>query len=405
MGKINKRVEKGLYKRGKNWHIDKEIYGQRISRSTGTQDIKEARAVLDCLKEEARKAYLLGVRPERTFKEAAIKYIKEEELKGKRTLETEKGYINGLMPYIGDVPISAIHDGTLKKYITDRKTIPYRMGHSEKGKKKKLRSDRTINYALKILSQILKRAATKWRDQNNLTWLIESPVIELLPELDKRPPRPISWDEQDELFPILPNHLRDMAEFVVNTGCRDNEICSLKWEWEVRIPELDKSVFVIPGRVIRKFSQAELDEIERYGMDPRLLGQAQQNTKNGEDRLIILNQVAYEVVKRRRGIHPEFVFSYRGKKLTRMNNRGWRESRQTVGLHDVRVHDLRHTYGRRLRAADVSLEDRQDLLGHKSGRVTTHYSAAEIANLIKSADKASVRQANSPTLTLLRRIA
>ncbi len=37
----------------------------------------------------------------------------------------------------------------------------------------------------------------------------------------------------------------------------------------------------------------------------------------------------------------------------------------------VRVHDLKHTFGRRLRAAGVSFEDRQDLLGHRAGRITT----------------------------------
>jgi integrase len=51
------------------------------------------------------------------------------------------------------------------------------------------------------------------------------------------------------------------------------------------------------------------------------------------------------------------------------------------------VHDLKHTYVRRLRAAGVSFEDRQDLLGHRSGRITTHYSAAELANLIDAANK------------------
>jgi site-specific recombinase XerD len=53
----------------------------------------------------------------------------------------------------------------------------------------------------------------------------------------------------------------------------------------------------------------------------------------------------------------------------------------------VRVHDLKHTFGRRLRAAGVSLEDRQDLLGHKSGRITTHYSQPELENLIAAANK------------------
>jgi len=50
----------------------------------------------------------------------------------------------------------------------------------------------------------------------------------------------------------------------------------------------------------------------------------------------------------------------------------------------VRVHDLKHTFGRRLRLAGVSFEDKQDLLGqlgHKSTRITTHYSTAELLNL------------------------
>ena len=34
----------------------------------------------------------------------------------------------------------------------------------------------------------------------------------------------------------------------------------------------------------------------------------------------------------------------------------------------------------------VGLEDRQDLLGHEAGRVTTHYSSAVVANLVKAAN-------------------
>jgi integrase len=56
-------------------------------------------------------------------------------------------------------------------------------------------------------------------------------------------------------------------------------------------------------------------------------------------------------------------------------------------LSHVRVHDLKHTFGRRLRAAEVSFEDRQDLLGHKSSRITTHYSQFEYSNLIRAANK------------------
>ena len=86
-----------------------------------------------------------------------------------------------------------------------------------------------------------------------------------------------------------------------------------------------------------------------------------------------------------------------------MLNSAWKRARKRVGLV-VRVHDLKHTFGRRLRAAGVGFEDRQDLLGHRSGRITTHYSAAEIGNLINAANKVcEVRQdIGSSTLTLLR---
>lgn len=43
--------------------------------------------------------------------------------------------------------------------------------------------------------------------------------------------------------------------------------------------------------------------------------------------------------------------------------------------------------GRRLRAAIVSFEDHQDLLGHRSGRITTHHSQAELASLIAAAEQ------------------
>jgi hypothetical protein len=35
----------------------------------------------------------------------------------------------------------------------------------------------------------------------------------------------------------------------------------------------------------------------------------------------------------------------------------------------------------------VSFEDGQDLLGHKSSRITTHYSAGEVQSLIDAANK------------------
>ncbi|EKD45285.1 MAG: hypothetical protein ACD_69C00355G0003 [uncultured bacterium] len=117
----------------------------------------------------------------------------------------------------------------------------------------------------------------------------------------------------------------------------------------------------------------------------------------------MLNKVALSVVNEVRSQHSEYVFTYAGRLILRMLNSAWKRARRKVALA-VRVHDLKHTFGRRLRAAGVSFEDRQDLLGHTSGRITTHYSAAEIVNLLDAANKVcEVRQeVGSPTLILLR---
>ena len=118
----------------------------------------------------------------------------------------------------------------------------------------------------------------------------------------------------------------------------------------------------------------------------------------------MLNEVARSVVDQQRGRHPEYVFTYEGHRLSRMLTTAWKKARQRVGLPQVRVHDLKHTFGRRLRAANVSLETRKVLLGHASGDITTHYSAAELSELLDAVAKIVDRGiAQAPTLSVIRR--
>jgi integrase len=125
-----------------------------------------------------------------------------------------------------------------------------------------------------------------------------------------------------------------MALFKVNTGLREKEVCKLKWGYEVKVPELDTSVFIIPGEQI----------------------------KNGEERLVVLNRVAKSVVESVRGLHPVSVFVRAHKKkgeprpITKMNNTAWKAARERAadawthehseapaGFRNIRVHDLKLT--------------------------------------------------------------
>ena len=101
----------------------------------------------------------------------------------------------------------------------------------------------------------------------------------------------------------------------------------------------------------------------------------------------------------------------------RTNDSAWKKARVRAAkkwqekylrpTHDgyarISIHNLKHTFGRRLRAAGVTLEDRKALLGHKNGSITSHYSTAELGQLIDAANKASSTDSRGPALKILRR--
>ena len=371
---MGQRRPPGLTKRGGIWHIDKQIGGIRVRESTGTCDLAQAEKYLARRVDQAQQARLYGRRVDRTFRAAATKYLEENQ--HKRSISDDAMHLGALDPYIGDRILRQVHLGTLQEFIAKRRID---------GVKTK-----TINAALAVVRRIVNLATTEWIDEQGMTWLEMAPRIKLFPVTDARAPYPLSADEQAILFQELPPDLARMALFKVNTGTREHEVCTLKWEYEVKVPELETSVFLVPAEQV----------------------------KNGEERLVVLNRVARSVIESCRGMHPTFVFVRESKRhaprpVTGMNNTAWKSARERAaavwaerygetasdGFRRVRVHDLKHTFGRRLRAAGVSFEDRQDLLGHKSGRITTHYSKAELSNLIAASEKVCEHNPHKVTTT------
>ncbi len=114
---------------------------------------------------------------------------------------------------------------------------------------------------------------------------------------------------------------------------------------------------------------------------------------------MILNDIAWSIVQTQRGRHAVWVFPYRGRRVARMNNSAWRQARREAGLRLVRVHDLRHTFACRLRAAGVSAEDRAALLGHATQSMVGHYASADVGRLLREANLVLNRQ---ETCTVLR---
>jgi hypothetical protein len=81
---MGRKTIPGLVKRNGVWHIDKKICGRRVCQSTGTGCPQEAERYLARLMEQMRQATIYGVRPPRTFEEAAAKFVMEN--KNKRSI-------------------------------------------------------------------------------------------------------------------------------------------------------------------------------------------------------------------------------------------------------------------------------------------------------------------------------
>jgi integrase len=271
-----------------------------------------------------------------------------------------------------------VHDSSLAPYITARLAVG--------------RSHKTVNLALGVVRRILNLASSSWRDEQGRTWLQQAPKITLLALAGhQREPRPITWGEQRALLPKLPDHLARMSLFTLNTGARDDVVCSLRWEWEIKVPELGTSVFEVPRRHVKGRRQA---------------------------RVIVCNSVAQSVVDAVRGQHPEFVFVYRRERVKNldqaptmpyrrigtMNNTAWQRVRGEAGLGDLHVHDLRHTVGMRLREAGVVAATISDLLWHSTGSMTDHYSVAQLVELHGALEKIKADSGRwNKTLATLRR--
>ncbi len=363
--------------------INKQYRGERIFSRLGriSQDDAEAWLRQEQGRIDVRRENALRAGHEQLVRVAAGKYLQELQAEEDvRTLETISGHVLLLNKWVGNDPLQQVCNDSFAPFKADRLA-----GRREPGGPVVRRvKPSTVNRALEVARTILNRAARVWRSGGK-PWLSTAPLIEMLDEkVTRRRPRPITWDEQARLLPLLPPHLVAMVLFAANTGARDENVCGLRWAWEVSVPEVQRSVFVVPA--------AEF--------------------KGKRDHVLILNDVAWRVVEAQRGKHADYVFVYRRertkhfdrepamkyRRVRTMNNTAFQRARKEAGL-PVRGHDLRHTYGQRLREAGVRDEDRNLLLGHASGEMSDLYATATVARLV---ELANLVQETRDRITLLK---
>lgn len=290
----------------------------------------------------------------RTFEEAATRYLREFDGKDK---QRQTYALESVVPYIGNLPLIDVDDEALQVFKEDR-----RLGI---GAYKKPAMAGTINKELSTVTTVLNRACRDWR------WIPSVPRIRHVKGATRQP-YPLTWAEQAKLFSELPDHWAlGCALFAVNTGVRSGELFGLQWSDMVTIPELDSYVFIL------------------------------RDTKNGHDRAVICNSIAKRAVSYQRDNGSRFVFpsksfsNFNGR--VNISNKVWHKAWKAAGMPDdpiIRkgIHNLRHTFAHRLRAANVPQEDRNALLGHNNASLSEHYALPDIERLEEMAERVTERK-------------
>jgi len=278
-----------LFKRGNTWWIDLTTPGgQRIRCSSGTSDRKQAQECHDQIKVETWRVHRLGEKPDRSWQEAAVQWLKETEHKASH--EKDKEILRWLHPYLGALKLSAINRELISRI----------------GEAKALESSKaTANRYLALVRAILRRARDEWE------WVDWIPKVRLYPQSQRRV-RWITREQAETLIAFLPPHQAAMARFALATGLRQRNVCLMEW------CQVDME---------RKTAWVHADQ-----------------AKARKPIAVPLNAEAMAVLNDQLGQDPKYVFTYQGKPVWQVNTKSWRRAVQRAGLEDFRWHDLRHTW-------------------------------------------------------------
>ena len=350
------------------------LYRKKIRGSTFETSEPAAEVVFLLLIQKTKDELINGPERNWSLNEAIPKYLATR--KGDKAYREGERFCERLSAHLGQVPLRLIsYGGEGVGHPGVQALIDERI---EAGN-----SPGSINKHLQVLRYILRKAATKWRDEVNRAWIDSPGFIEMLDD-EQVGGYPMTAGEERELLKRLPEDKRVACVVGFQTGLRESYLRGLRWDQEMQIPSLNTSVFNV-------------------------------GNKNGIPHRVVLNSIAKEAIESRRGHHPEYVFTFPARRrsgsglfeaggldgerkpyTSSFANEAFRQAVIDAGMVNVRgpglnarFHDIRHSFASRLAAMDVPEHTIKDLMGHARGKnnVTARYTAKETTRLLEAAEQ------------------
>ena len=325
-----------LFKRNDspNWWVKLSHKGRRIQQSSGTPDKAKAREWHDKLKASLWEQERLGIKPSRTWNEAVVRYLAETTHKASQF--ADKAHLRWMDRFLGGMQLGAINRDVLDRVFSARQAEGV--------------ANSTVNRTMEIARAVLRRAANEWE------WLDRVPRVRMLPE-PKRRVRWLTRDEADRLIGELPEHLKAMVRFSLETGLRRSNVTGLEW---TQVDLARRTAWIHPDQAKARKAIA-----------------------------VPLSAAAVVVLRDRIGKHSTRVFSFRGKPVHQVNTKAWRLALVRAGIAEFRWHDLRHTWASWHVQAGTPLHVLQELGGWECVEMVRKYAHLSTVHLADYVDRVS----------------
>ena len=285
------------------------------------------------------------IRADLTFEEFAEKHYMPHAKAHKATADDDYNFINRrLNPVIGKIRLQAITPRDVGMLHT---------------KEKERTTASTANHLLTTLRRML-NLAVKWglleknpaADQDKFK---EGPLRERYLSKEELPKFMKALEEENDRLSVAALRL------LLYTGCRREEIMSLKWD-NVR---LDEERIYLPKTKNGRSRTVHLNGRAKEVIEDLLTRKDQEDRTRGKE----------HVFPSRQGAKKPYIYDLR---------KPFEKACQSAGIENFHIHDLRHTFASMAVSSGADLYAVQRLLGHQDIAMTQRYAHLAADDLKKA---------------------
>ena len=327
------------------WWIRYSRGGKQFRESAKTNNYAEAERMLKRRQGEIATGAFTGLAPERIRISRLLQEMLDDmRANGRRSYGSAEGGVRlHLVPFMGNIRVAEFSSNLVKAYKAKRQ--------AEKA------ANATINRELGLL----KRAF-------NLGYRAEPPLVAKVPYIARLPERNVrtgflEHEQYKRLRDAIPDYLKLLFVLGYHTGARLGELRRITW------PQVEAHRIVLyPG-----------------------------TTKNGDGRALpIYGEMAgwIEMAKESRKQFPKspYLCQHDGQPLgDSCVKKAWKTACKSVGLAELRFHDLRRSAVRNMDRAGVSEKVAMQISGHKTRSVYDRYNITCNRDIAEAGQKMEAR--------------